>query len=74
MKKLQYSMVQCAPSFITKLVKNMRDPVKERIAQLGFGQLLEISLDGIPTRTMGMWLTYHVKDNPPRLQVLSNCC
>jgi hypothetical protein len=52
-----------------ELVANMSDAAKARVAELGFGQLLELRMEGIPDRAFGMFLTSRVRDNPPRLQI-----
>jgi hypothetical protein len=67
--KPNYATVRCAPGFIMNLVEKMSDAAKARVAELGFGQILELQMDGIPERTLGMFLTSRVRDAPPRLQV-----
>ena len=65
----QYSTVRCSPQCIRNVIGEMTPQMKQRVTDLGFGQLLEMAMEGNSDRVLGMFLTSRVKENPLRIDV-----
>ena len=63
--------MRCSPSVVREVIQDMPENLKQRIRDLGFGELLHFKIDKLEDRVLGMFLMSNIKDNPLRIDVSS---
>uniref|UniRef100_A0A0A9C1R3 Uncharacterized protein n=1 Tax=Arundo donax TaxID=35708 RepID=A0A0A9C1R3_ARUDO len=67
--KSNYATMRCAPGSIVDVLSGMDDPLKQRVKDLDFEEILKFSLDAIDDRALAVFLMNHIYTDPLWIQI-----